>query len=164
MKYKFRKKNPSELNTRYSLVSVGTVLLCIAVFALVQFVFMQDIFMLNAKRNMADAAEKIAAIDYTKKGFGKIIADIEGNGNLYIEIYKPRDTLIYTTNSNQAIYNDNKGNIINVDELKPRIMKILERLEFEEDSYYEIRQEYYATAKYLVYGYFFGEDMSVEIF
>ncbi len=157
-------RKSSQLNRRYSLISVGTVLLCIAVFSLVQLVFMEDIFMSYAKHNMADAAQEIAGIDYSKKGFGKIIADIEGNGNLYIEIYKPRDTLIYTTKSNQAIYDDNRDNIVNIDELKPRIMKILQRLELKEDSYYEIRQEYYATARYLVYGYFFGEDMSVEIF
>lgn len=159
-----RNRDPSQLNTRYSLISVGTVLLCIAVFALIQFVFMEDIFLAYAKHNMAEAAKEIEEINFRKKGYGKIIADIEGNGNLYIEIYKPRDTLIYTTSSNQAIYNDNIGNVVDIKELKPRIMKILERLELSEDGYYELRQEYYATAKYLVYGYFFGEDMSVEIF
>ena len=159
------KRNSSELNRRYSLISVGTVLLCIAIFALVQFVFMRDIFYWSAKRNMAETAQKIEEINFEKKGFGKIIADIEGNENFYIEIYKPRDTLVYTTSSNQAIFDDNRNNIINIDELKPRIMKILERLEYNENDYYEIRQEYYATAKYLVYGYFFEEeDMSMEIF
>ena len=44
-------------------------------------------------------------------------------------------------------------------------MKILQSLERNEDSYYEIRQEYYATARYLVYGHFFDEDdMSLEIY
>ena len=161
---KKRKRNSSELNKRYSLISVGTVLLCIAIFTVVQSVLMEDIFLASAKHNMAEAAREISEINFTKKGFGKIIADIEGNENLYIEIYRPRDTLIYTTNSNQAIYDDNRNNIVNIEELKPRIMKILERLESDDNSYYEIRQEYFATAKYLVYGYFFGDDMSLEMF
>ena len=159
-----KKRNSSELNKKYSLISVGTILLCIAIFALVQFVFMDDIFYWYAKHNMAEAAGEIEEIDFSKKGFGKIIADIEGNKNFYIEIYKPRDTLVYTTNSNQVIYDDNKNNVVNIDELKPRIMKILQRLEYDENQYYEIRQEYYATAKYLVYGYFFNDDMSLEIY
>ena len=159
-----KKRNSSELNKKYSLISVGTILLCIAIFALVQFVFMDDIFYWYAKHNMAEAAGEIEEIDFSKKGFGKIIADIEGNKNFYIEIYKPRDTLVYTTNSNQVIYDDNKNNVVNIDELKPRIMKILQRLEYDENYYYEIRQEYYATAKYLVYGYFFNDDMSLEIY
>ena len=159
-----KNRNASQLGRRYSLVSVATVLLCIIIFALVQNVFMDEIFLKSTKENMADAAKVISEINFKKKGFGKILADIEGNENVYIEIYKPRDTLIYTTNSNQAIYDDNKNNVVNIDELKPRIMRILERLEYNEDSYYEIRQEYYATAKYLVYGCFFNEDMSLEMF
>ena len=161
---KKRKRNSSELNKRYSLISVGTVLLCIAIFALVQFVLMEDIFYWSAKHNMAEAAEEIEEINFDKKGYEKILADIEGNGNLYVEIYQPRDTLIYTTKSNLSVYDD--GNADNIDDevLKPRIMKILQRLELDESYYYEIRQEYFATAKYLVYGYFFGDDMSLEIY
>ena len=160
---KKRKNNSSQLNKRYSLISVGTVLLCIAIFAVVQSVLMEDIFLVAAKHNMAESAEEIANIDFDKKGYEKILADIEGNGNLYIEIYKPRDTLIYTTNSNQAIY-DSTDEAINSEELKPRIMKILQRLENADDSYFEIRQEYFATAQYIVYGYFFGDDMSLEVY
>ena len=160
---KKRKRNSSQLNKRYSLISVGTVLLCIAIFAVVQSVLMEDIFFATARHNMAEAAEEIANIDFNKNDYEKILADIEGNGNLYIEIYRPRDTLIYTTNSNQAIY-DSTDEVNDNAELKPRIMKILNRLESVDDSYYEIRQEYFATAKYIVYGYFFGDDMSLEVY
>ena len=161
---KKKKRNSSELNKRYSLISVGTVLLCIAIFALVQFVLMEDIFYWSAKHNMAEAAEKIEEINFEKKGYEKILADIEGNGNLYVEIYQPRDTLIYTTKSNLSVYDDGTADSIDDEVLKPRIMKILQRLELDESYYYEIRQEYFATAKYLVYGYFFGDDMSLEIY
>ena len=158
------KRNTSQLNKRYSLISVGTVLLCIAIFAVVQSVLMEDIFLFSVKHNMAEAGEEIEQINFNEKGFEKIIADIEGNGNLYMEIYRPRDTLIYTTKSNQAIYDGNPESSIDDEELKPRIMKILQRLEYTGDSYYEIRQEYFATAKYVVYGHFFGDDMSLEIY
>ena len=161
---KKKKRNSSELNKRYSLISVGTVLLCIAIFTVVQAVLMEDIYLISAKHNMVEAAEEISEIDFDKKGYEKIIADIEGNGNLYIEIYKPRDTLIYTTQSNRAIYDEDHENNIDSQELKPRIMKILQRTENEDGSYYEIRQEYFATAEYVVYGHFFGDDMSLEVY
>ena len=158
------KGNSSELNKRYSLISVGTVLLCIAIFTVLQAVLMEDIFLLAAKLNMIEVAEEIGELDFSKNGYEKLIADIEGNGNYYVEIYKPRDTLIYTTKSNQAIYDDSSDGNINVEELKPRIMKILQRMENDDGSYYEIRQEYFATVKYVVYGHFFGDDMSLEIY
>ena len=128
---KKRKRNSSELNKRYSLISVGTVLLCIAIFALVQFVLMEDIFYWSAKHNMAEAAEEIEEINFDKKGYEKILADIEGNGNLYVEIYQPRDTLIYTTKSNLSVYDDDNADNIDDDVIKPRIMKILQRLEMD---------------------------------
>ena len=157
------KRNSSEINKRYSLISVGTVLLCLAIFGVVQAVMMEDIFLYYAKRNMTETAKEIQEIDFDEKGFEKVIADIEGNGNLYIEIYKPRDTLIYTTKSNQTIYYDTEDNI-NEAELQPRIMKILQRIENIDDSYFEMRQEYFASAKYIVYGCFFGDDMSLEVY
>jgi signal transduction histidine kinase len=161
---KKKKRNSSELNRRYSLISVGTVLLCVAIFALVQAVLMEDIFLFATKFDMSTAAEAIEKIDFSKKGYEKILADIEGDDNLYIEIYRPRDTLIYTTNSNLAIF-DEKGEVqIDTDGLKPRIMKILQRIEYSGDNYYEIRQEYFATARYLVYSHFSDEDMSLELY
>ena len=161
---KKKKRNSSELNKRYSLISVGTVLLCIAIFALVQAVLMEDIFLFATKYDMSTAAEEIEKIDFSKKGYEKILADIEGNDNLYIEIYRPRDTLIYTTNSNLAIYDEENRDTIDTAVLKPRIMKILQRLEYRGDNYYEIRQEYFATAQYLVYSYFSDDDMSLELY
>ncbi len=163
---KKKKRNPSQLNIRYLLISVSTVLLCIAVFALVQSVLMYDIFLAAVKHDMVDSAEKIAEIDFKKKDYQKILADIEADDNLYIEIYQPRDTLIYTTKSNEAIYDTssdgdkNPGDV----ELKPRIMKILQRIENEDNSYFEFREEYFLSAQYLVYGCFIGDDMSLEMY
>ena len=165
-----QKITKSELNRRYSLISVGTVLLCIAIFAVVQSVLMDDIYLAFVKLDMINSASKIEALDFQKPGYEKALADIEANDNLYIEIYHPRDTLIYTTKSNESIY-DTPSDIvqgIDTDELKPRIMKILQRTENEDNSYFELRQEYFATAEYVVYGCFFddkeGDDMALEMY
>ena len=165
-----KKRNRSQLNRRYSLISVGTVLLVIAIFAVVQTVLMDDIYLAFVKLDMVNSAEKIEKMDFHKVGYEKQLADIEANDNLYIEIYHPRDTLIYTTRSNESIYDtpqtDNTS--IDKDELKPRIMKILQRTENEDNSYFELRQEYFATAQYVVYGCFFddgaGNDMALEMY
>ena len=165
-----QKITKSELNRRYSLISVGTVLLCIAIFSIVQSVLMDDIYLAFVKLDMINSASKIEDIDFHKPGYEKALADIEANDHVYIEIYHPRDTLIYTTKSNESIY-DTPSDIvqgIDTNELKPRIMKILQRTENEDGSYFELRQEYFATAEYIVYGCFFsrgeGDDMALEMY
>ena len=164
-----RKRNKSQLNRRYSLISVGTVLLCIAIFSIVQTVLMDDIYLSVVKYDMLSAADKISELDFHKPGYEKELAHIEASDNLYIEIYHPRDTLIYTTQSNESIYDtDPETTEESTTELKPRIMKILQRTENEDNSYFELRQEYFASAKYVVYGCFFdrgdSDDMSVEMY
>lgn len=163
MKKKRRNKSTSELNKRYSLISVGTVLLCLAIFAVVQHVLMDDIFLAVVKLDMENSAGKIAHIDFEKDDYHKILADIEADDNLYIEIYQPRDTLIYTTQSNEAIYDGAEHNPQNA-VLKPRIMKILQRMENKDGSYFEFREEYFLSARYLVYGCFIGDDMALEMY
>lgn len=160
-------KNSSQLNKSYLLISVGAVLLCLAIFAIAQSVLMDDIFLAAVKADMTDSSEIIAEIDFNKDDYRKILADIEADDNLYIEIYRPRDTLMYTTKSNDSIYDTNSSSNTASDSaaLKPRIMKILQRTENDDGSYFELRQEYFATAEYIVYGCFFDdEDMALEMY
>ena len=164
-----QKITKSELNRRYSLISVGTVLLCIVIFSIVQTVLMDDVYLAVVKLDMQDSATKIGRINFHEPGYEKLLADIEADDHVYIEIYHPRDTLIYTTKSNESIY-DTTPDIYeeSTAELKPRIMKILQRTENEDGSYFELRQEYFATAEYIVYGCFFNEeyddDMALEMY
>lgn len=161
------KKDTSQLNKKYLLFSVGAVLLCLAIFAIAQSVLMDDIFLAFIKHNMVYASEEISEIDFDKNNYEKILADIEAEENIYIEIYRPRDTLMYTTKSNNSIYDigNTQSSKDSDTELKPRIMKILQRTENEDESYFELRQEYYATAEYIVYGRIFDdEDMALEIY
>lgn len=158
------RKKRSQLNRRYTLISVGAVLLCLAIFAVVQAVLMDDIYLAFVKLDMQDSAKKISEIDFDYEDYEKILADIEANDNLYIEIYHPRDTLIYTTKTNESIYDTPENYNDEDEELMPRIMKILQRTEYEDNSYFELRQEYFASAEYVVYGCFFGDDMSLEMY
>ncbi len=156
------KRNSSDLNRRYSLISVGTVLLCIAIFSIVQAVLMEDIFLESAKYKLVDTSHKISEIDFQSKDYEKLLSDIEANGSIYLEIYHPRDTLFYTTKTNSAIYD--ASDKASKEKMQPRIMKILQRTENEDNSYFEVRQEYFATAQYLVYGCFLGDDMALEMY
>ncbi len=160
------KKDSSQLNKKYLLISVGAVLMCLAVFAIVQHILMDDIFLAAVKYDMVSCAEKIYEIDFKKDDYKKILADIETDDNLYIEIYRPRDTLIYTTMSSVTLYDDSGDDKSDKEaELKPRIMKILERTENEDGSYFELRKEYFASAEYIVYGCVFDDaDMALEMF
>lgn len=123
---------------------------------------MDDIFLLSKMENMQEVAREIPSLDISSKYTQATLADLESNHNLYIEIYSPRDTLVYTTRSNETVYD--KTNDDQTIELKPRIMRILSHKELEDGSYFETRQEYFATAEYLVYGMVYNEDSVVELY
>ncbi len=136
-------------------------MLCIVFITACQFFVMDDIFQKFEGYIMQHSAENIAKLSFDDPDYKAILSDIEANHNFYIEIYSPRDRLIYTTESNTIVFEPSPEQ---EQELKPKIMKFISRKEFDDGSYLEIRQEYYATALYLVYGSFFGEDCVVEIY
>ncbi len=141
---------------------VATALLCIVSISGVMFLVMDNLFISFEKQIMRHSAQNIASLDFDDPAYEAILADIEANHNFYIEIYSPRDTLIYTTDSNRVLFEPSEDD--KKTELQPKIMKFISRQELEDGSYFEIRQEYYATALHLVYGSFFGENCGVEIY
>lgn len=159
---KKKRRDYSQLSKKYLLISVSAVLLCLAVFAVVQNILMDDIFLFAVKQDMIGSSVKISEINFKKDDYKKILSDIEIDDNLYIEIYRPRDTLFYTTKSNEAVYGEDETKET---VLKPRIMKILQRTENEDGSYFELRKEYFSSAQYIVYGCVFEEkDMALEMY
>lgn len=155
-------KRKAPLKRRTSFVVI--LLLCIALFfsSVVQFAFMDDLYIFATQKGMTLIADRITEIDFRKDDYKGILSDIEANWDVYIEIYSPRETLFYTTDSNDIVYEpDEKGS---KEELKPRIMKIKSHTENPDGSYYELRQEYYTSAEYIVYGHFFGRNNGIEIY
>lgn len=159
---KARKKYISNLKSRYSLASIGGILVCFVIFSVIQFVFMDDIFGLATRINMLDTARKIEAIDFSDKKYPALLSEYETENNLYIEIYSPRDSLIYTSQSNDTVYNSNSSG--NKDELKPRVMKLLTQNMRKDGSYFELRQEFYTPSQYIVYGTFLGNDTGIVLY
>ncbi len=150
-----------DLKRTFSLTTALTVLFLVFLFTVLQFTFMDDVFLLATKLNIADVTGRIQKLDFSEDSYKGELSDYEAEFNVYLEIYAERDTLIYTSQSNDTIY---QGSSEEGGELKPRIMKILSRTENKDGSYYEIRREMYASAEYLVYGCFFGDDMAMEVF
>lgn len=150
-----------DLKSTFSLTTALTVIFLVFLFTFVQFIFMDDVFLLATKLNILDVTSKIQTLDFSDDEYKSELSDYEAEYNVYLEIYSPRDMLIYTSQSNDTIY---QGSSEQGGELKPRIMKILSRTENKDGSYYEIRQEMYASAEYLVYGCFFGDDMAMEVY
>ncbi len=157
-----QKKKIPNLKRRYSVISIITISVCIALLSVFQFVYMDDIFTYAKKQDMKDVASEIAKLDPSAENYLTTLADFESNHNLYIEIYSPRDTLVYTTRSNEAVYDKTEGSVSAA--LKPRIMKIISHNELSDGSYFEIRQEYFASAQYIVYGTFYGNNSGIEIY
>lgn len=151
------------LKRRYSLISIAVIIICISVFSVLQYLYMDDIFLFAKKQDMKEVANKIASFDPNNEESLSALADMESAHNLYIEIYSPREKLIYTSRSNEAVYDKASGTTSRI-EMKPRIMKIISRSEQNDGNYFEIRQEYFATAQYIVYGAFIGDDTVVELY
>ncbi len=127
----------------------------------IQFLFLDDLYTKNAKKNMIYYAEQIENLDFESKSFMKNISEIEAQYNIYVELYSPREKLIYTSNTNSWIYDSDATT--DFETLKPRIMKILSHDDIDSESYFETRQEYFATAKYIVYNRTEGEN-AIEIY
>ncbi len=144
----------------FSALNFLIVVVLMAVLTIVQFVYMDDIFMLATKITMINLTEEITEMDFKSADYDNRLSDIEAGHSVYIEIYHPTDKLIYTTDSNQSVY---EGGAPEKD-LKPRIMRILTQKIYDDGSYFETRQEFFATAQYLVYGKFYTEDYRIEIY
>lgn len=155
------KENKSTLRRRYSIVSFIAITLCVALFSIIQFVFMDDIYALAAKNTMLDAAQVISTTDFENKSYLPMISDFETSKGIYIEIYDSEDKLIYTTEGNDYIYDPT---IASDRKLQPRNMRILSHTDRKDGGYFEMREEAYATAKYIVYGNFFATDKSMQIY
>ena len=147
----------------FNFIACTIIFICIAIFVAIQFFFIDGLYTFSVKHKMKLAANNIALVLSDDKDFTAITTDYETENNYYIEIYNPKDTLIYTTESNKTIYEpDNNDDEQSV--LKPRIMEILSRTQNEDKSYFEIRQEHYANAQYIVYGNFYQNDTVIEIY
>ncbi len=139
-----------------------TAAVAICIIMPVMFFLMDDIFLSAESFILKNSAEQIAELDFTDENYKVTLSEIEASHDFYIEIYTPKDELFYTTASNQIIFTPTpeESEVI----LRPRIMTFLSSTVFEDGSFIELRQEYYTTAKYIVYGAFFGENSAVEIY
>ncbi len=157
------KKEPSVLRRRFSIVNLSVALIFISLFTYLQFEVMDDIFLVAEKNSLISIAKEIGQLDYRSDTFKNEISDIEANNSVYVEIYYPRDRLVYTTDSNKAVY-DQSDSWEPIENLQPRVMKLISQEMNPDGSYFEIRQEFFTTAEYLVFGDFFGTDTGIELY
>ena len=97
---------------------------------------MDNIFVLKIRQDLIESAEKVLSLDEESDSFTKDIIELEADYNIYIEIYEPRDSLIYTTEDNDWLFNPNNSSI-DKNNLKPRIMKILGHKDINSHSFFE---------------------------
>lgn len=158
---KVKKKRPP-LKRRTSFVVILVFSISLFFSSVVQFAFMDDLYIYATQQSMIASSKQIMEIDFEKDDYKSILSDIEVNKDIYIEIYSPRESLFYTTDSNDIVYEPNKKG--NKEELKPRIMKIESHTELPDGSYFEFRREHYTSAEYMVYGVFFRENNGIELY
>lgn len=149
MKNKSLFYNINSFRNRY-LLFFFVIATIVSILSVLQFVLMDDIFLFKIKKELIKSSDYVLALDDNSDTFAKDIIELEADYSIYIELYKPRDTLIYTSGDNNWLFNPNSS-AIDKNELKPRIMKILGHKDVNDHSYFETRQEYYGNAQYIVY-------------
>lgn len=149
------KKEKVTIKRRFSAVSFVAIFFCVAIFSVVQFYLMDDIFTYAVKLSLLDAANDISRVDFENEDHLPLLSDYEASRGIYLEVYSKEGRLIYTSEGNDYVYNPSSGTH-NV--LQARNMKPIWHSDREDGSYFEVREEVYATAQYIVYGSFFGED------
>lgn len=148
-------KEKRTLKRRFSLVSFIIISFCVAVFSIIQFYLMDDIFAFAAKITLLDSAKAVSQIDFENKAHLPLLSDYETSKGIYIEVFDSHGELIYTSEGNDYIYDPSDEEKVT---LKPRNMKLLFHSDRPDGSYFEMREEVYATARYIVYGTFFGAE------
>ena len=146
-----------------TLSSILMMVLLVGALTLIEFYYLDDVYLFLEKRNLVGLSEEIAQYTEMDDEAKKALSDIESKNNVYIEIYHPRSELIYTTETNDAVF-EPVGKKKSSSEMKPRIMKILTHEETDDWSYFETRREYYTTASYIVYGTTLESDLSIVIY
>ena len=157
------RRKQSVLRRRFSLFNLLLTLLFLLMFTHLQFMVMDDIFLFAAKHSLVTVADKMSELDYRSDTFKSEMSDLEASNSVYVEIYYPRDRLVYTSDTNKAVYSE-ENNRVPLENLKPRVMKLISQEMHPDGSYFEIRQEFFTTAEFLVYGDFFSEDTAIELY
>ena len=157
------RRKQSVLRRRFSLFYLLLTLIFLFMFTHLQFMVMDDIFLFAAKHSLVTVADKMSELDYRSDTFKSEMSDLEASNSVYVEIYYPRDRLVYTSDTNKAVYNE-ENNRVPLENLKPRVMKLISQEMHPDGSYFEIRQEFFTTAEFLVYGDFFSEDTAIELY
>ncbi len=156
-------KKQSVLGRRFSLLYISLTIIFLTMFNYLQFIVMDDIFLYAAKNSLVMVSEKMSQLDYRSDTFHSEMSDLEASNSVYVEIYYPRDRLVYTSDTNKAVYNE-ENNRVPLENLQPRVMKLISQEMYPDGSYFEIRQEFFTTAEFLVYGDFFSENTAIELY
>lgn len=161
---RFKKFRTEKLLVR-NVLMILIVVSAIGLVVVFGYFYLDDIYLLKARMDLLTVADDISQMELSdKEKLETQLSDIEAKYNFYVELYYPRDQLIYTTETNKTSFDPEPADESKEEALKPRIMRILEHTDQDDVSYYETRQEYYASAKYIVYGTLFRSGVAVELY
>lgn len=155
-------KTPFGIHNRFLSLTVAAILLFSSMGLIINHFWTTELFMTVSKEDMFDIAEEIKTYDLMSTSFYQNIAQLETTTNAYIEIYLLPDIIIYSTKSNNFLY-DNDSAV--APEPKEKYLRILQTPEINEDgSFFDIKQEIRGTAKYLVYNSVISDEYAIKIY
>lgn len=160
--------NRDNLKNRVSIFLVLTVTLGIGLFTFLQFEYMDDLYIALEKSDMIEAAEYIRTISKEDTSAHEKLSSVETLYNVYLEISDSSDELFYTTQNNGTIFGVSLGETIEDDdsdvEMMKRVMTVISHIDYDDDSYFEEREEVYSTANYLVFCTTLDDDEKIELY
>lgn len=155
---------PLGIRNRLLSLTVAVTLLFSATGLIINYAWTESFFEKMAKDDMLEIANEIKGYDLMSRSFYQSIAQLETTTNAYIEIYLLPDYIIYSTKSNNFLY-DSDNDTASTPEPKEKTLRILEQPEINPDgSFFDRKQEIRGTAKYLVYNSVINEDYAVKIY
>lgn len=148
--------NLDNLKNRISIFTILTITLSIGLFTFLQFEYMDDLYLYLEKKDMINVVGDLQNVSKEDELAHEKISSIETQYNVYLEIYDIDATLLYTTQNNGTIYGvsatEEETNLEDSNvEMMARVMNIISHTDYDEYSYFEVREEVYSTSNYLVY-------------
>lgn len=155
---------PLGIRNRLLSLTVAVTLLFSSVGLIINYAWTDSFFEQMAKEDMLEIADEIKTYDLMSKSFYQSIAQLEITTNAYIEIYLLPHIIIYSTKSNNYLY-DSPNGPPSTPEPKEKTLRILQQPQINPDgSFFDKKQEIRGTAKYLVYNAVINDDYAVKIY
>jgi signal transduction histidine kinase len=130
---------------------VGLILiLAILAFLAINYWYLGDIYINNAKKNMTELADRISQLDFEREDFKAKVAEYESESGMIVNVYSPEGEFLYESS---VVFSGTSGRL-----------SVESREEMDDGSFFEIQKTQENNLQYIVYCKPFENGSEVELF